>query len=146
MKNDHRLHRAGRRPNTLTRWLTPRSLAVWLCSMTVAVAPGCTTMHTIETPAAQESWAEVQAGDAVALTLRDGRQVELEFVERTGRAVIGRDASGTSLAVESADIEYAGVERFSAGRSVWLGVAVVGVGFAAAAADVGKSVTDSLTR
>ena len=144
MNNKHRLHRACRMPNTLAG-LTPRALAVWLCAATIAGAPGCTAMRTIEAPAAQESWAEIQAGDTVALTLRDGRQVELKFVERTDQAVTGRDASGTSLTVESTDIESAKVERLSAGRNVLLGVTVVGVGFAVAAAEVGKSLTDSLT-
>ncbi|HLU05334.1 MAG TPA: hypothetical protein VKZ91_02165 [Woeseiaceae bacterium] len=145
MNNKNRVHRACLIPSAPTRLLTPRALAVWLCVATIAVAPGCTTMHSIDAPAAQESWAEIQKGDALELTLRDGRQVEFKFVERTGHAVIGRDASGTSLTVESTDIEYAKVERFSAGRSALLGVAVVSVGFAAAAADVGESLTDPLT-
>lgn len=56
-----------------------------------------------------------------------------EFVEWTEHALIGRDPSGASVAIDYEDIERVQAERFSGGRTAMLGLAVVGVMLAIAA-------------
>lgn len=60
----------------------------------------------------------MKAGDAVKATLRDGRELELIFVEETAHHIVGRDRTGSVRKISRQDISSLEVTKVSAVRTV----------------------------
>lgn len=100
------------------------------------LAAGCTTLQPVDR---QSAVRDLEPGDEILVTTRDGRELELLFGDWTSQALTGSDELGLLQSVENDDIASVQVERHSTARSVGLGAAVAAflVGIAAAASDDG---------
>lgn len=106
------------------------SLVVHFSCAAMLALSGCTTMQTVEPQAASE----LEPGQTVFVSLRDGSEVELSFMDWTSEGLTGTDETGILQKYESEDIARVGVQRYSTAKSVGLGVAVVAIAAGIAAA------------
>lgn len=119
-------------------WREPRSLLAHFSCMAVLAASGCTTLHTVEPQGEAGTSGGIEPGETVVVSLRDGRELELSFVDWTSAGLTGTDEVGILQKIESRDIARVEVERYSVVRSIGVGVAVLGVAAAAASASGGS--------
>ncbi|HEX7081435.1 MAG TPA: hypothetical protein VF329_10510 [Gammaproteobacteria bacterium] len=132
--------RAGRR----TRWwIKPRALVVQCSSAAQLAASGCTTMQTVEPPSGSAAWQEVDPGETVLVSLRDGSEVDLSFVSWTSEGLTGTDEVGALQEIEPDEIARIEVERTSIAKSIGLGAAV-GAVLVGIAVDTASDITDGL--
>lgn len=122
-----RQHRSRRRR------IEPRSLIVLLCSVVLITGSGCTTTRTIDSPGEP---GELHPGDAVKVSLRDGRELELRFVEWTVDHFVGRDQTDALRMIERRHISHLEIARVSAIRTGLLVATIAGVVLAVVAAYV----------
>ena len=112
-------------------WFEPRSLIASLCCTALLAASGCTTMRDVERPAPGTPL-PVEAGETVAVSLRDGSRLELSFVEWTADRLAGTDSMGILHRIAAEDIAKLEVKRHSLLGSLGVGVVILAVVLAAA--------------
>ena len=96
----------------------------------LALCAGCTTTRTVESPtvSVQE---ELSPGDDFRVSLRNGGQLELSFVEATPEHLAGRDGADELRAIPWADIARLEFSQVDVGRTTLLVLAGVAVAVAA---------------
>lgn len=109
------------------RRLDPRAVILVVLSTALVFGPGCTTTRTIVPQSQSAGNSGLKAGDTVKATLRDGRELELIFVEETTDHIVGRDAMNSVRTIPRKQILYLQSTTVSAAKTVLLvgGIALV---------------------
>lgn len=99
---------------------TYRSVIPVLCAVALLSAPGCTTTRTLDPQSQPSTTGELKAGDTVKVTLQDGTECDITFVEQTPESITGRDGEGGERTTSRQDISFLQVESISTGRTLLL--------------------------
>ena len=91
-----------------------------------ALLNACTTMHTVPTVDVARLTSIVKVGDTVNCSLRDSTEVSFKVTQVEPGTLVGE-----SRRLPVADIASVEIKRFSAGKTVLLGVGLVAVGVVA---------------
>lgn len=115
-----------------------------ICAVALVSAPGCTTTRTIDAQNLS-TMGEVRSGDTVEVTLTDGTEIDMKFVEQTPGNIIGTDRNGLQQTIAREGISQLQVRSNSTGKTLLLvsGVALL-VGGILAAADTADAVGDTV--
>jgi hypothetical protein len=97
-----------------------------LCAVAL-ISAGCTTTRTLDPQSQSSTMGEMKSGDTVKLTLTDGTELDLTFVDQTSEHIIGRDRNGVEHTIVRQDISVLQVRSASTGKSLLLvgGVALL---------------------
>ena len=115
------------------------------CAVAVISAPGCTTTRTIDFQGKSSTTGELKSGDTVKVTLTDGTECDLTFVDQMPGHIIGTDRNGVEHTIARQDISVLQVRSASTGRTLLLvgGVALL-VGGILAVEDTADAVVDTV--
>ncbi|MEX2126213.1 MAG: hypothetical protein WD795_20140 [Woeseia sp.] len=102
--------------------LDSQSLMVMFCSMFL-IFGGCTTTQTVDLQSKAVTQDDPKPGDAVVVSLRNGRKLELTVVEWTAEQLVGTDQSGSRHTIAREDITQLEATRISGGKATTLVVA-----------------------
>lgn len=113
-----------------------RSLAWPACCVAMLATSACTTMQPVDR---QSAATMLEPGDRIVVTTHDDSQFELVLDDWTSEALLGTDEFALRQKIDNDDIARVEIERTSMAKSVGLGLVVVGVIAAGAAAADGDS-------
>ena len=102
------------------RSMTSRLEIPLIYAVALILAPGCTTTRTIDPQSQPSAMREVRSGDTVKLTLTDGTELDMTFVDQTPGHIIGTDRNGLEHTIARRDISVLKVRSSSGGMTLLL--------------------------
>lgn len=114
-----------------------------ICVLVISLV-GCSTMQAVQPVTASSVRSEIEVGDQVELSLKEGKALTLTVVRVSDDALFGTDAGGRKLSARFADIQALRVKRTSALKTGGVVIAALYVVGVAVIYMAGKAIGDSL--
>lgn len=119
---------------------TSRTGIPLFCVIALISGSGCTTTRIIDPQSRLPTASELKSGDTVKVTLTDGSELDIIFLEETAEHIIGRDRQGAAHTISRQDIAFLEARSLSTGKNLLLvGGIVLIVGVVQALADTAEA-------